>query len=793
MESQGATLDLLVAALRELAGYSERRLAPLRTLLELDTDGRPETARQRTRRLKLWRRLLQDISLDEVSFDGRFGLGSRRATLASLVPWCLGYLAPSRRRQAGPDALFGFVGLFLLTLLGLAESEAQRSLPQSSAPPGGSGQALTHDCGSICGVLIAEDAVAEAVSAVYSPQPVTGRRRADANLDPAEREWRALERKLRFHRHGTTSMILRGNTASSVHGTRPEFALKLILYPFTRISTLAHATRTYAETYGTSSTASQHLVRVWASFDSWILMDFIKGKTLAEVVREESEQESSAGQVPTLRLDRLRTKGLLLFEAMEELQRIAEDSPEHSRVKGLHADLSPSNIIVSDADGTFKLIDLGRNYLYTHTITGTTGAESCYVAPEAKAGDNEIGRADLYSLGQLLILFGSGRAGTDGVVPDIFYMRATPLARFIEDLIDADPARRLLIFSTGPGTGPEPAFSFAELKSGFLTELDMVQAAERDETVLRVEAGWRALPKLLRPLAGDPGREWRLWQMRRRQGDRPDAHRSQFTNWLLFWSLLSALIWAVTNTVVLTWILRDLNLSWGNSLVDLVQHASHNPTGLPIVDSWRASDYRVPDWRANLPARIVGLSYAIAAPKYYQMLFSGLTPIVIGWRAGALSRLALATETIMRIMAVAPCMLVLAITLVEPRWWPINSAIGQCLTWLANFLTLAYIRAVIARSRHLGLSTVPSDDSKITGLSQFTQWVPTSLFYATAVLTIGTFLYLQLLHDTYVYALAVASTNVFLFYVIKCGIGGPTIRVAIVRTCLAAERVGRCS
>lgn len=103
--------------------------------MELDTDGRPETARQRTRRLKLWRRLLQDISLDEVSFDGRFGLGSRRATLASLVPWCLGYLAPSRRRQAGPDALFGFVGLFLLTLLGLAESEAQRSLPQSSAPP----------------------------------------------------------------------------------------------------------------------------------------------------------------------------------------------------------------------------------------------------------------------------------------------------------------------------------------------------------------------------------------------------------------------------------------------------------------------------------------------------------------------------------------------------------------------------------------------------------------------------------------------------------------------------------
>ncbi|MFH9405291.1 hypothetical protein ACH4JS_36865 [Streptomyces sp. NPDC017638] len=47
-------------------------------------------------------------------------------------------------------------------------------------------------------------------------------------------------------------------------------------------------------------------------------------------------------------------------------------------------------------------------------------------------------------------------------------------------------------------------------------------------------------------------------------------------------------------------------------------------------------------------------------------------------------------------------------------------------------------------------------------------------------------------HDVYVYAFAVTSTHIFLFYVIKCGIGGPTVRVAMVRTCLAAERVARC-
>jgi hypothetical protein len=144
-------------------------------------------------------------------------------------------------------------------------------------------------------------------------------------------------------------------------------------------------------------------------------------------------------------------------------------------------------------------------------------------------------------------------------------------------------------------------------------------------------------------------------------------------------------------------------------------------------------------------------------------------------------------------MALAPCALVMVATLVEPRWWPVNSAIGQILTCLANYIVLAYVRAVTERSRQLKLSTVPTDDSKITGYLSFSQWAPTSLFYATAVVTIGSLLVVNLLQDVWVYALSVTSTNIFLFYVIKCGIGGPSIRVTMARTCLAAERVGRCS
>jgi hypothetical protein len=800
MHNQSLTLDLLLPELRSLTGYSDSDTAGIATLLGLPTAGRAENGREHTRRVRAWRQALQDIPVDERSFDDRFGLASRADTICRLTQWSLEYEVQSPARQEALRGLFGFVGLFLLTLLSLAESEAQRSNSLSHGGLNGLGRALTHDCEAICGVLVRGASVSGAISDVYRPQLESGRRRspeppvggptgaasAVAAVRTAEREWQTIEQQsLRFHRHGSTSLILRGTT-TTLHGVRPQFALKLILYPFTKIRTITNAAREYATRYQAPASGSRHLVHVWASHDSWVVMDFIDGKTLAETIRERAA--GSEGDVSCLRLDRLREEGILLFEALEELQRIAQDDPSHAPFLGVHADLSPSNIIVSASDGTFKLIDLGRNYLYTHTITGTTGADSLYVAPEVKAGEKNITRADLYSVGQLLVLIGCGRTSADGVVPDIFYMRAMLLARFIEDLVDTDPQRRLLIF--GSGTGSQ--FSFARLKSAFLAELEMVRAAEGGSDEIRVHSGWRALRELLRPLAGDPGREWRLWRMRRRQAGHHTANGVLFTNWLLAWSFIAAAFWAVTNAVVITWLLRDLNLDWGNRPVELVQHLSHNPDGLPLVDAWRRSDYHLPDLRANLPERLVGFSYAMAAPKYYETLFSGLTPLVIGRRAGGASRLALAAEAAMRMMAVLPCVLVLTATLIEPRWWPINSALGQMLLCLSNYAALAFVHAVITRSRRLGLSTIPADDTKITGLSSFAQWAPTSLFYATAVLTIGSFLYLGLLHDIYVYAFAVTSTNIFLFYIIKCGIGGPMIRVVMVRICLAAERVGLC-
>jgi hypothetical protein len=79
----------------------------------------------------------------------------------------------------------------------------------------------------------------------------------------------------------------------------------------------------------------------------------------------------------------------------------------------------------------------------------------------------------------------------------------------------------------------------------------------------------------------------------------------------------------------------------------------------------------------------------------------------------------------------------------------------------------------------------------ITGVAAFSEWVPSSLFYAGVVSVIGMLIYLGKLHDEWMYALAVSAINFFLFYIIKCGKGASEVRVLLTRASFAGERLRR--
>jgi hypothetical protein len=232
---------------------------------------------------------------------------------------------------------------------------------------------------------------------------------------------------------------------------------------------------------------------------------------------------------------------------------------------------------------------------------------------------------------------------------------------------------------------------------------------------------------------------------------------------------------------------------WGTRSVEAYQKTvdpKHDQV-LPLIDNLRRADYMFPDLARNWPALLVGLTYILVGAKYYQNLFSGVIPLRVGWRAGRLTAWAVSAQFFMRLEAVAACLLVLPAVLVEPRWWPINTAIGQILVYLCNRSVLSFSMTTLARARTAKLTSVPSTNTAITGVAAFSEWVPSALFYAGVVSVIGTLIYLGKLHDEWMYALAVSSINFFLFYIIKCGKGAAEVRVLLTRAAFAGERLKR--
>lgn len=118
--------------------------------------------------------------------------------------------------------------------------------------------------------------------------------------------------------------------------------------------------------------------------DAYIVMEYVAGTPLDEILRE----EGPCSEERTIEL------GLMLASALEA-----------AHAEGIvHRDVKPSNVLVRP-DGTAKLADFGTARTGqgdTLTQEGTLIGSAAYVAPEQVQGGDVDHRADLYALGILL-------------------------------------------------------------------------------------------------------------------------------------------------------------------------------------------------------------------------------------------------------------------------------------------------------------------------------------------------------------------------------------------------------
>lgn len=126
----------------------------------------------------------------------------------------------------------------------------------------------------------------------------------------------------------------------------------------------------------------------------FIVMDFIEGKTLSDIIQEGPIDNTRALEI-----------ALQLCDALETIHKL----------KIVHRDLKPSNIMI-DSGGKLKLLDFGIARLQTDvratqslTETGDIVGSPAYMSPEQCLGMSLDERSDIYSLGCILYEIFSGQ------------------------------------------------------------------------------------------------------------------------------------------------------------------------------------------------------------------------------------------------------------------------------------------------------------------------------------------------------------------------------------------------
>ena len=186
-----------------------------------------------------------------------------------------------------------------------------------------------------------------------------------------------------------------------------------------------------------------------ANGDDFIVMEFVPGRTLAEL---------------------LRATRLNLDQALEYANQIASALAAAHAAGVVHRDIKPGNIMVSDA-GVVKILDFGLAKVEKSAVAGdttvTAGAQTgsgtvlgtaAYMSPEQAEGKAVDARSDIFSTGALFYEMLTGSRAFDGdsnleVLSKVF--RETPrgirelrpevpesIARVISRCMEKDPALR---------------------------------------------------------------------------------------------------------------------------------------------------------------------------------------------------------------------------------------------------------------------------------------------------------------------------------------------------------------
>jgi hypothetical protein len=330
----------------------------------------------------------------------------------------------------------------------------------------------------------------------------------------------------------------------------------------------------------------------------------------------------------------------------------------------------------------------------------------------------------------------------DGRVPDRVYEISPALGRVLDDALDDDPAKRLLLLHPDPSGSVDFAELSAHLRDTFaLVDLEPAAGGSR-------RARWWAR---LAPASHEP---WSLCLRYRslatRERPRPGAGD---LGYLALFSALGATAWwlvAVTCAVVL--------------LGDVARPgtASRSPAGIAVA------------------ASIAALAHGMSASKYYQTVLARLTVRRVEHPLARLAEWSMRGTTLVALPAA-----VLGAGW-RPQLWAWTCAAGAAAVAGTSYVTVTLARRLTCAGR-AEFSTVPPPAWQVPG--GYGRWWWTTLAYALAVAGVALGLQAGVLRDMPAYVGALAVLSIGVHYAGRCVAGGPAARGGLARAFATGERL----
>ncbi len=552
-----------------------------------------------------------------------------------------------------------------------------------------------------------------------------------------------LRGELRLLNVGSTSLILRAGD---------NYVLKILKYRHRPNPRIAQATSQYKKLFGSLGEGTP---TVHAAGSYYILMDFVPGPTLREVIQDAgplervSQGKKTSQKAASENLERVKGVFLQLTNLLESL---------HERPTAIvHQDLTPDNIILRpSATGGFPrvvLIDFGYNYVLQEGIGATADILSAQatVAPELSSAQEEgTPRSDLYSLGMILLFMLSGKAMPVSEVPGLIddSWRIYPeFSDLIESLIDRRPENRL-------STKPREEGDHEHTRILFSSAARLYEARH-----IEAIRGWRKIVSSIpRGLLGEFGKVLELG--RQYKAVKEDETLARQARKLRYFALGSHAAHGLVLFVTMIYTLDDLGVINLNGLL---------PFQL-LGPAIGVADFNAGSLSENIWGRLVGLTFSIVAVHYYISMFSGLTAKGVRWQ----------TEFWLRFNSFCFALPILWLLIVRPQHWPFCAAVGVTFVTFNNRSTLRAAKVSLAEIEAKLDPEFGNRFKEFFGLYEAYGW--NSGLYAGALLVVGIVLATGVAQDEMMYAIAVSIlVNIMIMYVTACTKKGPGIRANLSR------------